>query len=280
MNETALPHHSYEKGSAAGEAAGVLDERQAVILELVRERGFAAIEALAGRFAVTPQTIRRAANRLCEQGLLRRVHGGVALPAPAQNLAYEGRQVLNLAAKQRIARAAAAFLPDGASLFIGLGTTPEQVALALADRRDLHVITNSLNVAAALGRNPAIEITIAGGTLRPRDRDVIGDAAAAFFARFKADFGVFGVGGIDEDGTLLDFHLGEVEARQAMRANCRTSVLVADGSKFGRNATARGGRLGEVDHFFTDAAVPPAYAGLVAESRARLHVAAVTPAAA
>ena len=251
----------------------MLDERQAAILELVRERGFAAIEVLADRFAVTPQTIRRAANRLCEQGLLRRVHGGVALPAAMQNLAYEGRQVLNLEAKQRIARAAARFIPDGASLFIGLGTTPEQVALALAGRRDLHVITNSLNVAAALARNPAIEITIAGGTLRPRDRDVIGEAAAIFFGRFKADFGVFGVGGIDEDGTLLDFHLGEVEARQAMHANCRTSVLVADGSKFGRNATARGGRLDEVDHLFTDIEVPRDYAELVAASGVALHVA-------
>lgn len=263
------------KSAASGRLGPiVLDERQALILELVRERGFAAIEALADRFAVTPQTIRRAANRLCEQGLLRRVHGGIALPAPAQNLAYEGRQVLNLAAKQRIARAAAAFLPDRASLFIGLGTTPEQVALALADRRDLHVITNSLNVAAALARNPAIEITIAGGTLRPRDRDVIGDGAAAFFARFKADFGIFGVGGIDEEGTLLDFQLGEVEARLAMQANCRTAVLVADASKFGRNATARGGRLGDIDHLFTDSAVPPAYAGMVAESGVALHVAA------
>ena len=85
--------------------------------------------------------------------------------------------------------------------------------------------------------------------------------------------GVFGVGGIDEDGTLLDFHLGEVEARQAMHANCRTSVLVADASKFGRNATARGGRLGDVDHFFTDAEAPPDYAALVEACGAKLHVA-------
>lgn len=251
----------------------IFDERQARILELVREAGFASIERLAERFAVTPQTIRRAVNRLCEQGLLRRVHGGVGVPVPAQNLAYEGRQALNLAAKQRIATTVAAFLPDGASLSVGLGTTPEQVALALADRRGLHVITNSLNVAAALAGNPEIEITLAGGTLRPRDRDIIGEAAAAFFGRFKADFGVFGVGGIDEDGTLLDFHLGEVEARQAILANCRTAVLVADHSKFGRSATVRGGHLRDIDHFFTDIAPPQAVAATVAEAGVALHVA-------
>lgn len=251
----------------------MIDERQAVILELVRAEGFMAIDALASRFDVTPQTIRRAVNRLCDHGLLRRLHGGVGLPASMQNLAYEGRQVLNLDAKRQIAQATAAFIPDGASLFIGLGTTPEQVAIALAGRAELHVITNSLNVATALARNPQIEITIAGGTLRPRDRDIIGEAAAGFFGRFKADYGIFGVGGIDDDGTLLDFHLGEVEARLAMQANCRTSILVADSSKFGRNAMARGGRLDSMNHFFTDAPPPLRFGAVLAESGINLHVA-------
>jgi len=253
-----------------------MDERQACILELVRETGFASIDTLAERFQVTPQTVRRAVNRLCEQGLLRRLHGGVALPAQSQNLAYESRQVLNHAAKRAIARQVAQFIPDGASLFIGLGTTPEYVAHALAGRRDISVITNSLNVATALARNPDIEITIAGGTLRRRDRDIIGATAAAFYARFKSDFGIFGVGGLDEDGTLLDFHLGEVEARQAMVANCRTTVLVADHSKFGRNATMRGGHLRDIDHLFIDTPVPPAFVPVVAASSVDVHVASQT----
>lgn len=249
------------------------DERQVQILELVRAEGFAPIEALAERFGVTPQTVRRLVNRLCDQGLLRRLHGGVTLPAPVQNLAYEGRQVLNLPAKRAIARAVAEFLPDGASLSLGLGTTPEQVAVALAGRRNLRVITNSLNVAAALARNPEIEITIAGGLLRPQDRDIVGEAAATFFAGFKVDFGIFGVGGIDEDGTLLDFQLAEVQARQAMRENCRTALLVADVSKFGRSALARGGRLEEVQHLFLDRLPPSPFADCLSLSGVTLHLA-------
>lgn len=249
------------------------DERQAWILERVREQGFASIEQLATRFDVTQQTIRRIVNRLCEQGLLRRIHGGVGLPAPNQNLAYESRQVLNLDAKRRIAGAAAAFIPDGASLMIGLGTTPECVALALGHRKGLHVITNSLNAAAAFARNADVDITMAGGTLRRHDRDVIGDSAVSFFARFKADFGIFGVGGIDDDGSLLDFHAGEVEARHAIAANCRTALLVVDHSKFGRNATVRGGHLGDHPHVFTDQPVPAAFVDLFDGATRTLHVA-------
>ena len=106
---------------------------------------------------------------------------------------------------------------------IGLGTTPEYVAQALSSRHDLRIITNNLNVAVAIAQNPDIEITIAGGRLRPIDRDIIGDAAVRFFSGFWAYFGIFGVGGIDQDGTLLDFHSDKVQARQAIVANCRAA---------------------------------------------------------
>ena len=248
------------------------NRRQSEILEIVRDKGFASIEHLAVHFNVSQQTARRVVNQLCEQGLLRRIHGGVGLPVSNQNLAYESRQGLNFEAKRRIAQAVSDFIPDGASIMIGLGTTPEYVALALASRKNLRVITNSLNAAAAFARNPDAEITIAGGTLRPMDRDIIGDAAAGFFSRFKADVGVFGVGGIDEDGTLLDFHSGEVQARQAIAANCRTALLVSDSSKFGRNATVRGGHINDCHHFFTEKPIPAGFHHATEHYTGKLHI--------
>lgn len=237
----------------------ITKRRQDEILEIVRERGFASTEQLAARFNVTQQTIRRMVNQLCERGLLRRIHGGVGLPVLNQNLAYESRQHLNSEAKRRIAQAVHDFIPDGVSIMIGLGTTPEYAALALAGRSNLRIITNSLNVASAFARNAEVEITLAGGTLRPLDRDIIGDGAVQFFSRFKADIGIFGVGGIDDDGTLLDFHSGEVQAREAIVANSRTALLVADGSKFGRSAPVRGGHLRDCHHFITDRPLPPGF---------------------
>ncbi|MBS0529284.1 MAG: DeoR/GlpR transcriptional regulator [Proteobacteria bacterium] len=251
----------------------MVTERQARILEIVRDAGFASIEQLAARFEVTQQTVRRIVNQLCDQGLLRRIHGGVSLPVQHQNLAYGSRQGLNPDAKRRIAHAVSSFIPDSVSLMIGLGTTPEYVAQALSNRVDLRVITNNLNVAAAFARNPDVEITMAGGTLRPFDRDIIGDTAERFFSGFKADIGIFGVGGIDEDGTLLDFHSGEVQARQAILANCRTALLVADASKFGRNATVRGGHLNDCHHFFTDKPLPEKLRTIVTHYADRIHAA-------
>lgn len=253
--------------------AGMLaEDRARAIVELVRSQGFQAIDTLAGQFGVTPQTIRRDVNLLCDRGLLRRRHGGVELPPEGENLAYPARQVLNIEAKRRIARLVAAEVPEGASLFFGIGTTPEQCAEALVDHPGLRVMTNNLNVAMALSRNPSCDITIAGGRLRNLDRDVVAGEAHDFFSRFAVDIGIYGVGGVAEDGTLLDFGLEEVHMRESLARHCRQRFLVLDHSKFGRGATVRGGRITEATAVFTDRPVPDAIAAALRDAGVRLVV--------
>ena len=43
--------------------------------------------------------------------------------------------------KERIARKVASQIPDGATLFIDIGTTPEAVAHALLEHNDLRIVT-------------------------------------------------------------------------------------------------------------------------------------------
>src|SRR5262249_23078838 len=247
--------------------------RQQQIIDLVRQRGFVSIEALAEHFAVTPQTVRRDINQLCERELLRRYHGGAGLPSSVENVAYKTRQILFHEEKRRIAQSCAQHIPDGASLFINIGTTTEEVARALLGHRHLRVITNNLHVATILSENDQFEVIVAGGEVRSRDRAIIGMATLDFISQFKVDFGIIGISGIDADGSLLDFDPREVRVSQAIIANSRQVFLVADHSKFGRNPMVRLGGLGELDAFFTDAPPPPAIVALLAENDVQLVIA-------
>ncbi len=233
-----------------------ISKRQAEIADLVQKAGFASVEELAERFEVTTQTIRRDVNGLCELGVLRRTHGGVEPPAPASNIHYSTRQILNHPEKQLIAEQVATRIENNQSLAFSIGTTPEIVMQALTGHEKLAIFTNNLNVAFTASSNPSFQVTIAGGRLRHGDRDILGSAAQTFFSNYKVDVGIFGVAGVDEDGTLLDFHEDEVAARQSILANCRKSFLVLDHSKFGRGAHVRGGQLKDVDAIFTDRPVP------------------------
>jgi DeoR family glycerol-3-phosphate regulon repressor len=234
-----------------------ISERQAQIAERVRQRGFQTVAELAQHFDVTTQTIRRDIAELCDLGVLKRRHGGAELPVPGANLGFGERQILNQAAKEAIARTVVRHIPNGASIAVSIGTTPEIVVRHLVRHSDLKLFTNNLMAAIGACAIRNAEVHIPGGQVRAGARDVLGAEAEGFFARFKVDIGLYGVGGVDADGQLLDFREEEIRVREAIRANCRAAYLVLDGSKFGRPAHVRGGYLTEADLVFSDA-TPPA----------------------
>ena len=226
--------------------------RQAKIVELARQQGEVSVEELVAAFAVTPQTIRKDLNILCDRGALKRTHGGAMHPSGVENVEYEARRQIAPAEKRAIGRAAAALIPDHASLFINIGTTTEAVSQALTEHRGLMVITNNINVANNLRAASGVEVVIAGGVVRPADGGIVGEAAVDFIRQFKVDFAVIGVSAIDEDGALLDFDYREVKVAQAIIANARHVIVVSDSTKFTRTAPVRIGHLSQAHSFITD----------------------------
>jgi len=249
-----------------------LSERQTQIAKMVHESNFLSVEHLAEHFKVTAQTIRRDVNYLCDYGIARRRHGGVERPVRTGNDTYAWRQIHNTDTKKMIAREVARHVPNGVSLAFSIGTTPEIVAEALLAHDQLRILTNNLNVAILACTNPAFEVTVAGGRLRNDDRDVLGPGMEALFTAYKVDIGIYGVAGVDEDGTLLDFYEEEVRARQIIRENSRASFLVLDSTKFGRAAHVRGGQIGEATKVFCERRPPEEIISRLKQSGAELVI--------
>ncbi len=240
--------------------------RQAEMMTLAREVGRLSVDELASRFAVTPQTIRRDLNELCDRSVLTRVHGGAIIASSVENLAYEARKLVAGEQKRLIGQAAAALIPDNSSLFINLGTTTEEVARALSGRTGLLVVTNNINVATELYRNRSIDVVVAGGDIRPSDGGIVGHMAVELIRHYRVDLAVIGTSAIDEAGALLDYDVREVQVSRAIMENARKVMLVADASKFARRAPVRVASLAEIDLMVTDRLPSPAMADLC-----RLH---------
>ncbi|HOY35905.1 MAG TPA: DeoR/GlpR family DNA-binding transcription regulator [Piscinibacter sp.] len=249
--------------------------RQSGLLDEVRVRGSVSVEALADKFGVTLQTVRRDVKLLADEGLLARFHGGVRVPSSTtENIAYRQRQQLNEQAKQRIARAVAKAVPENCSLIINIGTTTEAIARELLRHKGLRVITNNLNVAAILSDNPDCEVIVAGGVVRSRDRGIVGEATVDFIAQFKVDIALIGISAIEADGTLRDFDYREVTVARAIIEHSREVWLAADHSKFNRPAMVELARLDQIDVLYTDAEPPEPFPALLAEAGVTCHVAA------
>lgn len=230
--------------------------RQGEILKIAREQGKVVVEELSSHFGVTLQTVRRDLTELCDAGQLTRVYGGAVLASGVANIGYEERRGLQVEEKERIGRACAEAIPEGASLFLNIGTTTEAVARALLGHRSLMVVTNNLNAANILAQNAGCEVIVAGGVLRRADAGLVGDMTMEVVRQFKVDFAVIGASALDEDGDLLDYDVREVKVAQAILSRARKRFLVADRSKFTRSAPVRIASLSEVDAFFTDAPPP------------------------
>ena len=248
--------------------------RQLQLLTHVRQHHSASVERLAEALGVTLQTVRRDVQRLAEEGLLTRFHGGVRLPgSTVENLAHTQRESLHAEGKMRIARAVAAQVPQGCSLILNIGTTTEAIARALLQHRGLRVITNNLNVAAILCGNPDCEVIVAGGVVRARDRAIVGEAAVDFIRQFRVDIAVIGISGIESDGTLRDYDLREVKVAQTIIAQAREVWLAADHSKFNRPAMVQLATLAQIDRLFTDAPPPEPFPALLQEAQVQCTLA-------
>lgn len=250
-----------------------VNPRQTEIVKLARGAGRVTVEELVSRFSVTPQTIRKDLNELCDLGVLQRFHGGAMFAAGVANVGYESRRNMSTAAKHAIGERTAALIPNNCSLFINIGTTTEEVARALHDHRGLMVITNNLNVAQLLRGYSHIDVIVAGGVLRHADGGIVGEATVDFIRQFKVDFAVMGVSGIDTDGSLLDYDFREVSVSRAIMAASRRSILVADAMKFSRSAPVRIGHLADLDTLVTDDPLEPDIARICAEHKVAVELA-------
>ena len=220
-------------------------QRHDAIIELVKKQGYVSTEELVEQFAVSPQTIRRDRH---------------------------DRKATQTAEKERIARRVASEIPDGATLFIDIGTTPEAVAHALLDHNDLRIVTNNLNVANTLMVKEDFRIILAGGELRSRDGGIIGEATLDFISQFRLDFGILGISGVDSDGSLLEFDYHEVRTKRAIIENSRHVMLVVDHTKFGRNAMVNMGSISMVDAVYTDVLPPAGVLKVITDNNLQLEL--------
>lgn len=238
-------------------------QRDHAILQHLQQAGSARTTTLARALGVSGETVRRHLAGLAARGLVAKTHGGAHLVERASEPSFAQRMAHNPEAKRRIARAAARLVPDGAALFLDVGSTTAYVAQALQGKRDLLVVTNSLAVAHALVGRGGNRVFMAGGELRAHDGGAFGAEALAFVEQFRLDLAVLSVAAIHPQAGFLLQDLREAEFARAMMARAGASLVVADAEKFDRLAPIRLAEATDIARLVTDAAPPAGLAEML-----------------
>jgi DeoR family fructose operon transcriptional repressor len=226
--------------------------RHAAILGTLRARGQVKAVQMAGELGVTHETIRKDLLTLESHGLLRRVHGGAV---PVESLSFEpglGARTAMTAEKERIAAAAADFLPPTGAVLIDSGTTTAALAANLPPGSSLVAVTNALPVALALMAHPRLTVHMIGGRIRAATMASVDSWALRDLQQVRADVAFVGANAFSLGHGLSTPDAAEAAVKSAMVESARLTVLLADHTKFGRETVFKYADLDAIDVLVTD----------------------------
>lgn len=213
-----------------------IDVRREKILAALRENCKVSVSELSRELGATPVTIRNDLSALERDGYLTRVSGGAVILSRDREVRPE---VANLAEKQAIAKAVAAMIRPGDTLFINSGTTAQAVTAELKKKRNLNVVTNCVAVAIELSAVPAFRVILLGGELNPQYGFTYGGDAQEQLGRYSADWAILAADGISAMGGVTTYHAEEAIIDRLMISAAKRTIIAADHTKLGRAGFSR-----------------------------------------
>jgi len=228
------------------------DKRRKRIVRLVNDADRVTVEELTEEFGVSGATIRRDLASLAEDGLIERFHGG-ALPVSGRQTGHTraGETVTNPSGKRAIAERAVDELSDDDAVFFDTGPTTMEVAKVLPESLSLLVATNSPENAFEL-RETCGDVKVVGDSLRRTSDALVGPSAESYLRKTNFDVVFLETDAIQSDGGLSVSNEDEARIKSLLCDGGRLVILVADGSKVGRQSFREFAEVNDVDVFVTD----------------------------
>lgn len=223
-------------------------ERQAKIVEIIRQQGSAQVDDLAQNLQVSTMTIRRDLEKLQEDNLLERCHGGAVAK---QEVAYAEKITSHKDEKKKLAEACRSLVSNGDNIYLDAGTTTLEIAKVIQNVPDIMVMTNDLEVAGLLKNSPA-EILLCGGMVQKSTGSMLGYYATSMLENFRFDVGFFGAASINEELEVSTPTVDKAFLKRMALEKCQRAYLVVDDSKFGKQALAKVSHLADYTAVITD----------------------------
>lgn len=228
--------------------------RRNKIRELLEKHKTVRVSELSSSLNTSVVTIRKDLEEMEKEGILTRVHGGAIknnLPQQEEPSPID-RNIKNLDAKMAIAAAAADLVQDGESLFINVGSTCSCVFHELKHKKNLIIITNSLELFNEISTYNHITLFFLGGRFDNNMKITVGDDVLCQLSKYTADKLILGMDGIDPIAGATSFNHTEDQIMHQMIAQAHEKILVVDDSKIGKIAFAHIADLNKFDILITN----------------------------
>lgn len=238
--------------------------RRHKILEELEQKKQVHIGELAERLQVSSMTIRRDLNRFAEQGIVTLVHGGAVFNEGAAALPSVGaREQRNEREKNTIASFCAGLIKEGNSVYIDAGSTAKAIAEAIAERRNIAVLTHSLPAVNVLANAHGLQLISVPGIYQYDQKAFFGEMTVRTIREFRVDIVFLGASAIDVRLGMMSPNLYDQGVKLALLEMARKKILAVDHTKIGLISFVRACDITALDMIVTDKLADPEFVAQV-----------------
>ena len=229
-----------------------IERRREIIAKLTLD-GKVIVSELAREFGVTEETIRRDLEKLDQDGLASKTHGGaVAVHNSALDLPYSVREGVNVVQKQMIAEKLADLIEDGERIMVDSSSTSLYLIKKLKDKKNLTVITNSVRILLELADMQNWTVLSTGGVLKKGALSLTGSSAEKMIGAYHVDTAICSCKGLDMTLGVTDSNENDSIIKQAMLSSAEHRILALDSEKFDKKSFVKVCDLVDIDIIATD----------------------------
>lgn len=228
-------------------------ERRSAILEKLQADKRVVVSELSELYEVSEETIRRDLEKLETEGYAIKSYGGAVLNENTNlDLPFNVRKNRNVVGKQKIAEQISKMVRDGENIFLDASSTAVAIAKAIKSKKDITVITNSLEIAIELSDVPGCHVISTGGITIGSSFALVGQLTDRAISAYYVDKAIISSKGFDLDAGFTDSDERHANNKRNMLLNAKVKILAVDESKFDKISFAKIGDLRDIDIIVTD----------------------------
>lgn len=186
-------------------------------------------------FDVSVNTLRRDLDELERRGHVGKVYGGATARMLPSLTSMPRRFQINTQQKLHIGELAASTIPDDSTVFIDSGSTTYNIVRFLASKR-LTMVSHSLVVLSEASRLEKVNLISPGGIYNASLGAFVGVSTIDIIKTLSVDVAVMAATGVSIKHGLSNTTYFEAEIKRAVVSGAKKIVLMADHSKFDREA--------------------------------------------
>ena len=229
-----------------------IERRNEILMKLQAERRVVVSE-LSQLYDVSEETIRRDLEKLVNEGVAIKSYGGAVINENANlEVPFNIRKNYNVVGKQKIAEQIAAMVKDGESLMLDASSTAVYIAKALKEKKNLTVITNSIEIIVELMDMPEWKVLSTGGLSREGSFALVGPQTDKMLKSYHVDKTIISCKGFDLESGITDSDELHANNKITMLGAAGKKILAVDKSKFDKTAFTAIGALDDITTVVTD----------------------------